>query len=222
MKINTLKILRSTLAAALLLGASALSQASVVYAFTSTDVGGFGVGPYGTVTLVESGTSVLFTVALRADMNFVNTGNHSIFSFNSTGVAIGDVSNILFNGVADPGVTVVTPGTNPPFGNGTFTMMLDCTVKAGCSNGAPGAHFDPLTFSIANATYADFGILAPGTTAFFASDVICMTGGCNGATGAIGVVTGGGDGDGQVPEPVSVSLFALGLLGLGVARRRRS
>lgn len=224
MKINMLKIVRSALAAALMLGASALAHASVVYTFTSTAVGAFGVGPYGTVTLNDTGTDITFTIALRSDMNFVNTGSHSIFSFNSHGVSVGDISNILFNGVADSNVTVVSPGENAGFGS-TFSLMLDCT-GGGCQNGAPGQHPDPLTFTIANAEYSDFGFMAAGTTAFFASDVICTTGSCNGSSGAIGVVTGdegGGPGTGDpLPEPVSVSLFALGLLGLVAARRRRS
>ena len=227
MKTNMFKVVRSALAMALMVGASALAQASVTYTFTSTAVGAFGAGPYGTVTLNDTGSDIAFTVALRSDMNFVNTGGpHSIFSFNSLGVSAAEITNILFNGVADLGVTVVAPGANQPFGD-TFTLMLDCT-GGGCSNGAGGAHDDPLTFIIKNAEYTDFGFMASGTTAFFASDVICIIGNCNGSTGAIGVIDrdggggGGGGGGGDAPEPVSVSLFAIGLLGLAAARRRRS
>ena len=153
-------------------------------------------------------------------MNFVNTaGPHSIFSFNSVGVSAGDITNILFNGVADPDVTVVSPGANQPFGT-IFSLMLDCT-GGGCVDGSGGQHVDPLTFTINNAEYSDFGFMAAGTTAFFASDVICVTGSCNGFIGSIGVL--GQDGGGSsVPEPGSVSLVALALRGLGVAPRRRS
>lgn len=215
--------------------------APVVYSFTTTQVGAFGAGPYGTVTLNDTGADIDVVVALRADMNFVNTGGpHSIFSFNALGVLAGDVNSILFNGAANSNVTVVAPGENAPFGTG-FTLMLDCTVNAGCQNGAPGQMFDPLSFTIQGAEYADFGFMAPGTTAFFAADVICTQSstlqGCQGATGAIGVTgssgttTGSSGGTGtsggtsssgtQVPEPSSTALVGLGLLGAAFGLRAR-
>ena len=216
--------LKHLVSAGALLAVSSMAHADVVYTFTSTQVAAFGAAPYGTVTLNDIGTGVTFKVQLRPDLNFVNTGGpHSIFSFNALGVLSSDISNILFNGIADPNVTVLSPGANQPFGT-SFSLMLDCT-GAGCANGAPGAHFDPLTFTVANAEYSDFGFMASGTTAFFAADVICVTGQCNGATGAIGVVGGGGGGGGgtgtPIPEPLSVSLMALGLLGVATTRRLR-
>lgn len=224
MKFSARKISTAVAAVLQAAGMSSHAQASVTYTFTNTEVNAFGSGPFGTVKLTQTGANMAVSVVLAPNFNFVNTGNHSIFSFNSIGVAASDISNILFNGLPDSKVTVVAPGTNPPFGK-TFTFMLDCTAN-GCANGAPGQHDDPLTFTIANAGYADFGIMGTAK-AFFAADVICSFNGCNGRTGAVGVVNagvddgGGGPSGDPLPEPVSISLFALGLAGLAAARRRR-
>jgi hypothetical protein len=211
----TKKSLGLTCLLLMLLGVSGVTRANLVYQFDSTAVGAFGSGPYGSVTLAQSGADVDVTVDLRADMNFVNTGGpHAVFSFNAVDVITSDITNVLFNSVPNANYTIEAPGANTPFG--TFTFMLDCTVAAGCQNGAPGQQIDPLTFTVLNALETDLVGLSSGgsTDAYFAADVICVAGSCNGATGAIGVTT-------VVPVPAALWLFGSGLLGLvGVARRK--
>jgi len=210
------KLRHSIFGLAVLVAAFA-AKADVVYSFDATAVGAFGAGPYGTVTLHDNGTGIDFTIGLRSDMNFVNTGGpHSVFSFNALGVATSDVSNVMFNGLPVSGFSVVAPGANQPFG--TFSLAIDCTAVT-CANGLPGQTPDPVTISVANAEYSDFGFILAGSSAFFASDVICNTGSCNGASGAIGV-TGPPQ---TVPEPGSIALAGLGLFSLiAVGRRRKA
>ena len=213
----TKKSLGLTCLSLMLLGVSGVTRANLIYQFDSTEVLPFGSGPYGSVTLAQSGVNVDVTVDLRSDMNFLNTGGpHSVFSFNAVDVEIIDITNVLFNSVSNANYTIVAPGANTPFG--TFTFMLDCTgAKPGCQNGAPGQQIDPLTFTVLNALEADLvGLSSGGTDAYFAADVICVKGSCNGATGAIGVTT-------VVPVPAAVWLFGSGLIGLaGVARRKKA
>lgn len=221
--------IKRALATATLLAGAISAHAAVIYTFNTTAVDKFGSGPYGTVTLTDTGANIDVSVVLRSDMNFVNTGGpHSVFSFNVLGAVSTDVTNVMFNGFTSALYSVVAPGENQPFGT-NFSLMIDCTAKPACDNGAGGQIPDPLTFTVLNTEYTDFGFFATGTTAYFAADVICTgstLSGCNGQTGAIGV-SGRGVSDGSppptgtLPEPGSLALAALAILGAGFAGRRK-
>jgi hypothetical protein len=203
-------------AAAIGLSAVALPVAAVDYFFNATDVNAFGAPTYGKVSLSQVGSGVLFSVSLD-EFNFVTTGNHFVFSFNGNGVALGDIGTITDAGPQTFSVTTPT-AVNPPFG--TFQFGIACATS--CSNGnSAGGYNDPLTFTVANASIADFlvqstnaGSLGP---AYFAADVVWTADTQSfGATGAIGVTT-------AVPEPETYAFMLAGLAIMGfIAKRRKA
>jgi hypothetical protein len=201
-----------TAAAAIALTASAVPALAVtVYELNTTAVAAFGPPIYGTVTLTQNGANVDVNVTLAAGFNFVTTGGpHDLFTFNATGVVLADITNLDTAGTGTLAAHV--PGLDTPFG--TFGFGIDCTD---CPNGGPGQQADPLTFTVLNATEADFALLStlpPGSmSAFFAADLIQTA---SGATGAVGSITT------PIPEPETYALMLAGLGMMGfMARRRR-
>ncbi len=193
------------------------SAQTAIYSLDSTAVGAFGAGSYGKVTLTQSFSDVLVSVSLRNDLNFVDTGSHSAFSFNLGGVSsASDITNITFaNGLGS--VFGVSSGTtNAPFSK--FTYEINCVSNC-VSGGSGGGYVDPLSFKVHNVTLSSFNQLSTGhgTAAYFAMDVING----HGNTGTIGAISAGVLAPVPEPETYAMLLAGLGLIGSITHRRKQ-
>ena len=175
--------------------------------------GGLGTAPYGIVTLTQNGGNVDFGITLTAGYKFIlsGAGDQEYFKFNGTGVAVGDIINISQN---FPGFTLsAATGTFNGDGTGNFTFGITSDHGNG---GSPPQFAGPISFSVANATIADFtnqnnlGFL-------FAADLLAP----NGNTGPVGAEpTDMINPLGTVPDGgTTLMLLGAALGSLGMARR---
>jgi hypothetical protein len=177
-----------------------------------------------TVTVTQSGTSVLVDVVLNSGNRFVETGagNNMLFGFNDA-IAGSTVTNITatLNGVnvtanitgGLSGTTNISPAYHAD-GTGDWTAGVFCTTASSC-NGGNTPNFDDLHFTLTNITLAQLETLNPGGNMFFA-DILCGASNCNpgSPTGLVDVSTP------AVPEPSTWGMMLLGFVGLGFAFRQ--
>ena len=171
--------------------------------------GGCGTPPFGTVTLLQSGTAVDVSVQLNSPNWFIKTGAGAFqaFGFNVNNAALGDIT-------IDPHIPGLAAAAGPLHmdGAGNFVFGINCPT---CGNGAPDAFNTNILFHVADATIADFAANSSGFA--FAADIFSNNlNGLNG-NGNTGVVTTGLS---PVPEPSTLLLFGTSMVALRMVGRR--
>src|SRR5262245_132158 len=213
------------LAAVGVCASSAVAQADT-FDLTSCHITGGCTTPgvsFGTVTLLQSGTSVNFTVTLANGNRFVETGagGGELFLFNDA-IAGSTITTVATSPTTPAGGLVGFTNLAPVMadGTGTWTASVECTVASDC-NGGSAPTMTSLTFTVTNATVAQLET-ANANGNIFVADILCgpTQPQCGGLTGPVDVSV--------VPGPIvgaglpGLVLAALGLVGLGRRRRQQT
>ena len=203
--------------AAMLVPVARATTLSTVFTFTDGNCSASqaaSAGGCGTITLTQDGNKVDVAVLLASGEGFIDTGDHTTFTFNvdwPSNPAI-DVTNL------SAGFSFPSTDGNPPFG--TFSFGLTCLdVSGGCDTGGSVPLYNtPLNFTVglhdgSTLLVSDFNGNASGE--YFAADILNQNISGN-PTGAIGAHK-----PSLIPEPASLVLLGSGAIAGVLARRRR-
>ena len=185
---------------------SVVSTAQAASIFTLTHdacTGSCGVGPFGTITLVQTtATLVTVTETLYSSGRFAGTGAGEALEFNVAGpITIGGITA----GFA------IGPAPNKASTFGTFLASITCTeCQGGQSSNLPG----PLSFTVTSATGITIAAFTPNKGGYyFASDIV-GTNGNSGNVAANGATT-------PTPEPGNLFTLLSGVALIGLSTRLR-
>lgn len=202
----------------------AASAVPITYTLQFFDASsGLPAGPFGTVTVGDlSGGQIVVTVALNSGFEFVHTGGHDGFTFETSSAV-----NVAIDPTSVPttGWTTNATGATDTFTNPPFDSWNNSVTCCGNQNGASHAVSGPLVLDITGAGLSQASFIANGLGYFFAVDILSTTGLTNGKTGSVAAkgpdVTCTDCGVRDVPEPFTLSLFGAGLAGAAAFGRRR-
>jgi hypothetical protein len=196
--------------AGLLIATSALaftSPAKAVVFNLNVDhcTGGCATGspPFATVTVLQNGANLDFTVQLLDSLTFQNSTAFDAFAF-SFSDKVATVTNIVDNGA---GTFTSSPVSTGQDGFGTFKQGIVTDATGGTT----------LSFTVLAETIGNLALSVnpPGDTqALFAADV---SGSATGNTGNIG----GGTMVAPIPEPSTWAMLIIGFFGVGFMAYRR-
>jgi hypothetical protein len=187
-----------------------------------------GPGPYGSVTLTTNGTNeVDFLVQLNDPNVFVFGGQDGVFGFNLNVPAANVTITVSAASIA-AGFSSVAVGGTPQnehmdgFGKFNYVIQGDANHTQGASTPIG----QTLSFSVVDTAgpinLDSFAINSIGGIAsFFSADIANRPLGGTVSTGIVGT-DGSTPPQSIVPEPATFAIAGVGLLGLGLLRRRKN
>ena len=175
-----------------------------------------GTGPFGTITLTQTGTNAItVSETLASGVNFAASAGDALEFNVDIPNTIGSISSGFAVGPAPDAAPPFTSGN--PSKPGTFLESVSCTACQG-GTGPTSLSFIVTGTNIGLSDFTDVGtggVVTGGDSAiYFASDVFA-----NGNTGNVGAPNGVVSR--VTPEPSSLLMLGTGVMGLaGVVRRK--